>query len=111
MNDPLIPLSGANVIFPVDEFPRANVCPFVVPNTPRPERVVAIFPEFPEIEATGIPPETLMNANFEEAVDTPPKRRSRVALFGNRIPPASVHLDPPDPDPGQEAHVGADPPD
>ena len=52
---------------PVVELPIDRVCPLVVPNTPRPERVVAIFPEFPEIEAVGVPVDAdpeLRNANL-----------------------------------------------
>ena len=50
----------------------------VVPRTPLPERKVALLPEFAEIEATGVPPATLVTANFAELVDVPPTRRSRV---------------------------------
>jgi hypothetical protein len=35
-----------------------------------------LFPLLALIEAVGVPLLTLINANFEEEVDTPPRRRS-----------------------------------
>jgi len=73
-------------MFPVAELPIVNVWPFVVPKIPRPESVVAIFPELAEIEAVGVPELTFMNANLAEAVEIPPSSRSTVVLFANIAP-------------------------
>ena len=47
-----------------------------MPSTPSPERVVAILPLLPDIEAVGVPPATFKNANLAEAVDVPPIAKS-----------------------------------
>ena len=94
---------------PVVELPIDRVCPLVVPNTPRPERVVAIFPELPEIEAVGVPELTLMNANLEEAVDTPPRRRSVVVFLAKIVPLATSNGELTSPD-AHDPHVGVVPP-
>jgi len=73
-------------IFPVEEFPMVSVCMLVVPKTPRPESVVALFPEFAEIEAVGVPPATLIKANLELAVAVDPNNRSSPRLVGERAP-------------------------
>jgi len=49
-----------------------------------------MFPEFAEMEATGVPVEVdpaLMNANLDESVATPPNVKSCVRFPGARIPP------------------------
>jgi len=68
------------LIFPVDEEPNVNDCLFVVANIPFPESVVALAPLFADIDAVGVPPETLMKANLEEEVAVEPRRRSRVGF-------------------------------
>ncbi len=68
--------------FPVVELPSVNVCPFVVPITPSPEIEVAMFPEFAEIEATGVPEALFKNANFALDVEGPPNKMSYVPFTG-----------------------------
>ena len=53
--------------FPVELFPIVRVCALVVPSTPSPERVVAILPLLPDIEAVGVPPATFKNANLAKS--------------------------------------------
>ena len=104
----ITPLPESMFTNPVVLPPRVKVCPLVVCRLPRPVKYVAIFPEAPEIEAVGVPELTPVNANFEEAVDTPPKRRSRVeACFGNIVPFNTFQLDPV---PVHDAHDGVVPP-
>ena len=67
---------------PVVLTPRVRVCPLVVWRLPSPVKNVAIFPEFPDIEATGVPEFTFRTANLAEAVDCPPMSRSTVELYG-----------------------------
>jgi len=62
--------------FPVVAEPIVRVCALVVPSVPSPERVVAMLPLFPEIEAVGVPLATFKNANLAEAVDVPPIAKS-----------------------------------
>ena len=67
---------GANTIFPVPAAPMVNVCPFVVPSVPVPERYVALFPLFAEIEAVGVPAETFTKANCALVVAVEPSNKS-----------------------------------
>lgn len=79
--------------FPVVVLPRVKLCPFVVAKLPKPVKYVAMFPEFPEIVAVGVPEFTFTTANFEELVDTPPKRKSKVEeSFGVIVPEAISQL-------------------
>ena len=78
-------------MFPVVEFPRVKVCAFVVPKTPVPVRVVALFPELAEIVAVGVPESTLRTANLAEVVAWPPIRRSRVEFTGYKAPLVESH--------------------
>ena len=81
----------------------------MVPSTPRPVRVVAIFPDAPDIEAVGVPLLTFMNANLLEAVDTPPRRRSSVdASFGCIVPDRTFQSSPAAPP--QSVQVGEEAP-
>ena len=73
-------------MFPVEAFPRVNVCLFVVPITPSPESVIALSPELAEIEAVGVPPATFRNPNLAEVVDVAPTRTSRVFENGEIAP-------------------------
>ena len=79
---PAPPFKAAIVTLPVFVSPRVKFCLLVVPKTPRPVRYVALFPEFAEILAVGVPPATLRNANFALAVAVEPKSTSRVLLYG-----------------------------
>ena len=76
------PLFGERTIFPVVFPPNVNVCPLVVWRLPNPVRYVAIFPEFAEILAVGVPLLTFMKANLAAAVETPPIPRSKVEFPG-----------------------------
>jgi hypothetical protein len=67
---------------PVLAPPKVRVCPLVAPRLPRPVKKVALFPEFAEIDAVGVPELTFRTANLAAAVDVPPMRRSTVELFG-----------------------------
>src|SRR5437773_5559170 len=73
-------------IFPVPFPPMVSVCLFVVANVPSPVMYVAIFPEFAEIDATGVPVFIWRTANLAEAVDCPPTKRSVVAIFATMAP-------------------------
>jgi hypothetical protein len=65
----------------------------VVPKIPVPVSVVALFPELADMVAVGVPPATLITANFELAVDTPPRRRSKtVASLGWIVPFADTSV-------------------
>ena len=89
------PLPESITMSPVVELPKARVCLFVVPNTPRPVKVVALLPEFAEIDAVGVPEFTLRTANLAEAVEVPPIKRSRVeANLGNIVPDVTFQLVP-----------------
>jgi len=66
------------LILPVE--PSVRDWPLVVPSVPLPVRYAALLP-VPEILAVGVPPATLVTANFAEAVEVPPTSRSRVVLF------------------------------
>lgn len=69
-----------------------------------------MFPEFPEIDAVGVPEFTLITANLALAVDWPPIRRSTVELFGAKNPDPSVQLELPPEPPGQVDQDGVVPP-
>jgi hypothetical protein len=84
-----------SVTLPVEPEPKVKVCALVVPNTPIPERVVAIFPLFAEIDAVGVPLLTLMNANFEDTVAFDPRRRSCVIFLSIIAPLFSSKGEPP----------------
>jgi hypothetical protein len=58
----------------------------VVAKFPRPVRNAVFAPEFPEIEAVGVPPALLRNANLAELDAVAPTNRSRVELPGYREP-------------------------
>lgn len=74
-------------MLPVVEFPSCNVCAFVVPRTPVPVSVVALFPELAEILAVGVPePIMLRTANLAEVVAVAPSKRSSVILNGDKAP-------------------------
>lgn len=76
--NPMLP----SAMLPVDKEPRLSVCMFVVPSTPPPVRNVALLPLFADIDAVGVPPATLMKANFALADDIPPNKTSYVELLG-----------------------------
>src|SRR3989344_3504374 len=106
-NVPLIVVLSERVIeeepesittFPVVEFPRVNVWALVVPNTPRPVRVVALLPELAEILAVGVPLLTFRKANLEEAVEELPIKTSSVSLTGDKPPDNILHKDAPPPE-------------
>ncbi len=60
----------------------------VVPRFPVPVRNVELLPEFADMDAVGVPELTFMNANLDDWVDTPPRRRSTVdANVGESAPP------------------------
>ena len=85
-----VPLSIT--MFPVVAPPRVRVCAFVVWRLPSPVKYVAMFPEFAEIEATGVPVEVepaLMNANLALSVDVAPRARSVVRFPGLRTSPVN----------------------
>ncbi len=103
------PFLPERTTFPVVELPIDRVCPLVVPSTPRPERVVAIFPEFPEIEAVGVPELTFRNANFDEPVANPPIKRSAVVFLAKIVPFATSNGEFTSPD-AHDPHVGVVPP-
>ena len=57
------------MIFPVVLPPNVRVWALVVPRLPNPVRKVALFPEFADIDAVGVPdPVMLSTANFADAV-------------------------------------------
>ena len=69
---------------------------------------MAIFPEFAEIDATGVPLFTFINANFALVVACPPTNTSSVEFAGNMAPLALFHTAaalPP-----HAPHVGLPPP-
>ena len=70
------------IMFPVVLFPIVSVCAFVVPKTPLPVSVVALLPFEAEIEAVGVPPETLRTANLADWDEVPPMAKSNVELLG-----------------------------
>ena len=80
------------LILPV--VPRVRVCPLVVPMVPLPVRDKALFP-VPEILAVGVPPATLMKANFAELVALEPSKRSSVVFLSKIVPGVSLKGDPP----------------
>jgi len=67
------------LMLPVVPLPSCKVWLLVVPSIPVAVRDVA--PVVPEIEAVGVPPATLVKANFAEAVDVPPSRKSCVVIL------------------------------
>ena len=72
-------------------------------------RKVLLSPLFAEILAVGIPESTFMNANFDEAVEVPPNKRSSVeASFGCIAP--EVICQSSDAAPLQSVHVGEEAP-
>ena len=82
-------------ILPVLGPPSVRLCSLVVPRFPDPVKNVALLPEEAEIEAVGVPPATLTNLNFAEAVVTPPMRKSCVLKRSKTAPDPWSKGDPP----------------
>src|SRR5579862_1510863 len=69
------------LILPVVPVPNWSACLLLVPRTPVAVSVVA--PVIPaDKEAVGVPPATLVKANFALVVAVDPRRRSSVMLVG-----------------------------
>lgn len=91
LSAPVIEVLLRSDMFPVVEPPRVNVCILVVANVPLPVMYRALFPEFAEMDAVGVPESTLMNANLADVVAIPPIRRSCVVLIcASALPSADV---------------------
>jgi len=70
------------LMLPVVPLPSCKVCLFVVPRTP--VAVSDVAPIVPaETDAVGVPPATLVNANFALLVAVEPSSRSSVMLVGD----------------------------
>ena len=76
---------GTKLMSPVEAEPMVNVCLLVVKILPLASNERALL-EAPEILAVGVPEFTPVKANLALAVETPPTRRSRVAILGKRVP-------------------------
>src|SRR3989344_1404221 len=97
-------------MFPVEVPPMVSVWALVVPRLPSPVRNVALFPEFAEIDAVGVPREVdppSMNANLAVAVAVEPSIRSTVRFPGDRTGPFSCQKFVPPPPVGHVSQAGA----
>src|SRR5437879_5815859 len=74
------------VVLYVLELPIVIAPRFVAANVPSPVRYTALFPEFAEILAVGVPLLTFRKANFAEVVACAPRRKSTVEFFGAIAP-------------------------
>jgi len=82
------------LILPVDVVPSVRLCLFDVPRTPAPVKKVALLP-VPEILAVGVPPATLVKANFALLVALEPSKRSSVVFLSKIEPLPSLKGEPP----------------
>jgi len=72
------------LMLPVLLLPSCKVCLFVVARMPL--AVSDVDPVVADREAVGVPPATLINANFAELVALEPRRRSCVLSRSNIVP-------------------------
>ena len=70
--------NGVRVMFPVPDPPKARVWELVVPRLPAPVRKVLLLAVPADMDAVGVPELTFMNAKSADAVEVPPKSRSKV---------------------------------
>src|SRR5882672_923943 len=97
-----VPTPESRTISPVVVPPRVRVWSLVVPRLPFPVKKVLLAPLLAEMEAVGVLPATLIKANLAEAVETPPRRRSRTEeSLGVIVPLAeeTSQTEPPAPEP------------
>jgi len=83
------------LMLPVEALPNWRVCLLLVPRMPL--ELNDVEPVEPEAEAVGLPPATLVKANFAEVVAVDPSKRSSV-VFRSKIVPLlvfSLNGDPP----------------
>ena|SRR3989344_1993525 len=84
------------IISPVDVVPRVKVCILVVDKVPVPVRYEALFPEFADIVAVGVPELIFKTPNLAEEEVAPPRRRSSTdESFGEIVPLPTFQLDSP----------------
>jgi len=82
-------------ILPVVSEPSVSVCLFAVPIVPVPVRNRALPPAFAEIDAVGVPPATLLKANFALDVAAAPRSKSSVVFLSKIEPLPTLKGEPP----------------
>jgi len=82
------------LILPVPAAPSCKVCPLVVASVPVAVRYVALL-FAADRDAVGVPPATLVNANFALTVALLPSSKSSVVFLSKMLPLPSLNGEPP----------------